>query len=89
MSNNEDAYEIKITPIISNETFNRVKKVEAIQTKTIVFFRYVCATLYRDYDVINDEKFFLDEDEAIAYWNEAISSNFSMFIPQNFMKATA
>jgi hypothetical protein len=39
--------------------------------------------------VINDEKFFLDEDEAIAYWNQAISSNYSMFVPQNFMKATA
>jgi hypothetical protein len=49
MSKNDEAYEIKITPIISNETFNRVKKVEAIQTKTIIFFRYICATLYRDY----------------------------------------
>jgi hypothetical protein len=89
MERNDEAYEIKITPIICHETFNRMKKVEAIQTKTITFFRYIHASLYRDYDVIKDERFFLDEDEAIAYWNQAISAQYSMFTQVKAISITA
>ena len=85
----EKAYEIKITSIVHYESFNRVKKVEAIQTKTITFFRYMNITTYRDYDVINDEKFFLDEDEAITYWNQAISRDSIMIPNYDFALATA
>lgn len=89
MGNTDEAYKIKITSIVSYESFNRVKKVEAIQTKTIVFFRYMSITTYRDYDVINDEKFFLDEDQAITYWNESISREYIMVTPMEHLCATA
>lgn len=89
MGNTDEAYRIQITSIVSYESFNRVKKVEAIQTKTIVFFRYMSVTTYRDYDVINDEKFFLDEDEAIAYWNDAISRETIIVTPMEYLSITA
>ncbi|MHA2394413.1 MAG: hypothetical protein ACXAEX_20945 [Promethearchaeota archaeon] len=89
MENNEEAYRIIITPIISHETFNHIKKVEAIQTKTMTFFRYISASLYRDYEAIDDERFFLDEDKAIAYWNQAISRDYSMLVPAKYLEATA
>lgn len=89
MESKEEAYKINITSIVSYESFNRVKKVEAIQTKTIVFFRYMSVTTYRDYDVIEDEKFFLDEDEAISYWNESISREYIIVTPVEYLSATA
>ena len=89
MGNTDQAYKIKITSIVSYESFNRVRKVEAIQTKTIVFFRYMSVTTYRDYDVIEDEKFFLDEDQAITYWNEAISRDYIIVTPMEYLTATA
>jgi len=46
-------------------------------------------TTYRDYDVINDEKFFLDEDEAIAYWNDAISRETIIVTPMEYLSITA
>lgn len=89
MGYTDEAYRIKITSIVSYESFNRVKKVEAIQTKTIVFFRYMSVTTYRDYDVINDEKFFLDEEEAITYWNDAISRETIIVTPMEYLSVTA
>ena len=74
LAQNDEAYEIIITQLISHETRDRVRKVEAVQTKTLTFFRYVYAALYHGYDAIIEEKFFLSEDEAIAFWNKAIAS---------------
>lgn len=73
MEMEELAYEIKVTPILCYQTIDHTRKVEAIQTKTITFFRYVYATLYPDEDEIIDVKFFLDKEKAITYWNEAMS----------------
>ena len=74
MTQNDEAYEIIITPLISHKSHDRVRKVEAVQTKTIVFFRYVYVALYHGYDAVIDEKFFLFEEEAIAYWNKVVAT---------------
>lgn len=73
MTQNDDAYEIVITPLISYESSNRVRKVEAVQTKTLTFFRYVYMGIYYGYDAVIEEKFFLDEYSAIEYWNKEIA----------------
>ncbi|MHA2093917.1 MAG: hypothetical protein ACW98F_04740 [Candidatus Hodarchaeales archaeon] len=74
MTQNDEAYEIIITPLISHETHDRVRKVEAVQTKTLTFFRYIYAALYHGYDAVIEEKFFLNEDKAIEFWNRSVAS---------------
>jgi hypothetical protein len=74
LAQNDEAYKIVITPIISHETYDRVRKVEAVQTKTLTFFRYIYAALYHGYDAVIEEKFFLDEEDAIRYWNKIVAS---------------
>lgn len=63
--------------------------MEVVQTETMIFFRYISAILYRDYDVVDEEKFFLDEEEAIAYWNHAISSYYTMIPNTECLAVTA
>ncbi len=89
MLNNDEAYEIVITPLISHESNDRMRKVEAIQTKTLTFFRYVYAAVYHGYDAIIDEKFFLNEVEAVAYWNRAIAKLCIMVTTPQYATATA
>ena len=86
---NDEAYEIVITPIISHESHDRMRKVEAIQTKTLTFFRYVYAAVYHGYDAIIDEKFFINEDEAITYWNKAVAKLCIMVSTPQYVTATA
>lgn len=85
---NDKAYEIVITPIISHESDDRMRKVEAIQTKTLTFFRYVYAAVYHGYDAIIDEKFFMSEDEAIVYWNRAVAKLCVMVSTPQYVAAT-
>jgi hypothetical protein len=85
----DKAYEIVITPIISHDSNGRVRKVEAIQTKTLTFFRYVYAAVYHGYDAVIDEKIFMKEDEAIAYWNEAVAKLCIMVSTPQYVTASA
>jgi hypothetical protein len=83
------AYEIVITPILTYETVDRMRKVEAIQTKTMTYFRYIYTDLYSDYDEVVDVKFFLDKEEAISYWNEAVSREYSVISYRECLTAVA
>lgn len=83
------AYEIVITPILTYETVDRMRKVEAIQTKTMTYFRYVYVTIYSDYDEVTDVKFFLDKEEAISYWNKAVSREYSIIPYTECLSAVA
>ena len=83
------AYEIVITPILTYETVDCMRKVEAIQTKTMTYFRYIYTTLYSDYDEIVDVKFFLDKEEAISYWNKAVSREYSAISYRECLTAVA
>jgi hypothetical protein len=78
--------EIVKATLVNHESFNRDQRLEVIMTPTATLYRYTSVTLYRDYEVINEEKYFVDEDEAYAYWNEQIgtrcySTTFSGAIP--------
>jgi len=86
---NDKAYEIVITPIISHDSNGRVRKVEAIQTKTLTFFRYVYAAVFHGYDAVIDEKIFMSEDEAIGYWNQAVAKLCVMISTPQYATATA
>jgi hypothetical protein len=74
MAQNDEAYEIIITPLISHESHDRVRKVEAVQTKTLTFFRYVYLALYHGYDAVIEEKIFLSEEDAIRFWNKEVAN---------------
>lgn len=74
MAQNDEAYKIIITSLISHESPGRVRKVEAVQTRTLTFFRYIYAAVHQGHEAVIEEKFFLYEEEAIAYWNKAIAS---------------
>lgn len=89
METSDLAYEIVITPILTYETVDRMRKVEAIQTKTMIYFRYVYSTIYSDYDEITDVKFFLDKEEAIFYWNKAVSKEYSVIPYRECLSAVA
>ena len=89
METTDLAYEIVITPILTYETVDRMRKVEAIQTKTMTYFRYVYTNLYSDYDEIVDVKFFLDKEKAIFYWNEAVSKEYSAIPYRECLSAVA
>jgi hypothetical protein len=67
----EDIEIVKAT-LINHESFNRDQRLEIIMTPAATLYRYTSVTLYRDYEVINEERYFTDEDEAYAYWNEQI-----------------
>ena len=73
MTQNDEAYEIIITPLISHESGDRVRKVEAVQTKTVTFFRYVYMAIYYGYDAVIEAKIFFNEDDAIRYWNKEVA----------------
>ena len=89
METTDLAYKIVITPILSYETVDRMRKVEAIQTKTMTYFRYVYTTIYSDYDETIDVKFFLDKEEAISYWNEEVSKEYSVIPYKECLSAVA
>lgn len=89
METSDLAYEIVITPILTYETVDRMRKVEAIQTKTITYFRYIYTAIYSDYDEITDVKFFLDKEEAISYWNKAVSKEYSVIPYRECLSAVA
>jgi hypothetical protein len=89
METSDLAYEIVITPILTYETVDRMRKVEAIQTKTMTYFRYVYTAIYSDYDEITDVKFFLDKEEAISYWNKAVSKEYSVIPYRECLSAVA
>jgi len=89
MKKNEKAYEIRITTIITYSTFDVVKKVQAIQTKTLTFFRYVATSYEYSEEEIDEVKFFLDKEEAIAYWNDAISTQYKIPIPNRALAIIA
>ena len=73
MNEGEETEIVKAT-LVSHETFNRDHRLEVIMTPTGTLYRYTSVTLYRDYEVINEEKFFIDEDDAYRYWNEQIGT---------------
>ena len=89
MMNQDEAYEIIITPIISHDSIDRMRKVEAIQTRSMTFFRYIYSALYHGYDAIIDEKFFLNEEEAILYWNREVAHLCVMTTMPSIASATA
>jgi hypothetical protein len=74
LTQNDEAYNIIITSLISHTSPGRVRKVEAVQTRTLTFFRYIYAATYQGHEAVIKEKFFLYEEEALAYWNKAIAS---------------
>jgi hypothetical protein len=81
----EDTEIVKAT-LVNHESFNRDQRLEVIMTPTVTLYRYTSVTLYRDYEVINEERYFTDEDEAYAYWNRQIgtrcySTTFTSQIP--------
>jgi hypothetical protein len=69
----EDTEIVKAT-LVNHESFNRDQRLEVIMTPTVTLYRYASVTLYRDYEVINEERFFINEDEAYKYWNEQIGT---------------
>ena len=73
MFEGEETEIVKAT-LVNHESFNRDQRLEVIMTPTATLYRYTSVTLYRDYEVINEEKFFTDEDEAYLYWNEQIGT---------------
>ncbi len=89
METSDLAYEIVITPILTYETVDRMRKVEAIQTKTMTYFQYVYTAIYSDYDEITDVKFFLDKEEAISHWNKAVSREYSVIPYRECLSAVA
>jgi len=89
MVNDEEAYEIRISTLITYSTFDVVKKVQAIQTKSLTFFRYVAISYDYNEEEINEVKFFLDREEAIACWNDAISTHYYIPIPNRALAVIA
>ena len=66
MYEGEETEIVKAT-LVSHETFNRDQRLEVIMTPTGTLYRYTSVTLYRDYEVINEEKFFLNENDTYRY----------------------
>ena len=73
MNEGEDNKIVKAT-LVSNESFNKDQRLEVIMTPTATLYRYTSVTLYRDYEVVNEEKYFTNEDEAYQYWNEQVGT---------------
>jgi hypothetical protein len=74
LAQNDEAYEIKITPLISHESNDRVRKVEAVQTKTVIFFRYIYLAAYYEHEAVIESKIFYSEEDAIRYWNKEVAN---------------
>jgi len=72
--NEGEEIDIVKATLVNHETFNRDYRLEVIMTPNGTLYRYTSVTLYRDYEVVNEEKFFIDEDEAYRYWNEEIGT---------------
>ena len=73
MNEGEDNKIVKAT-LVNHESFNKDQRLEVIMTPTATLYRYTSVTLYRDYEVINEEKYFTNEDDAYKYWNEQVGT---------------
>jgi hypothetical protein len=66
-----------------------MRRVEAVQTKTLTFFQFVYSALHRGHEAVIEFKIFVTKDDAEKYWNKVVGRLCEHVAPPQYVEVTA